>query len=159
MKTSLLAGLLAILLGAAGLIRGAVPLAVPTGGGGTSSSPPIVVSDAWIAAPVPPTQAAAGYFTVYNTTAKPETLIAVTTGAGASNVLHTYVKGVMTVAPNGVTIPAHGKLALAVGQGHVMITQLFGTLKAGQTISMTLTFPDLPPVNVQAEVYAPGTHP
>jgi hypothetical protein len=149
----LIAGVAVVALGLAGLIRGAVP---QSAGSPSQSTSAIVVSDAWIAAPVPPTQAAAGYFTAYNSTNEAQTLLSVVTGAGESNVLHTAN---MSAETGGVVIPARGRLVLSPGNGHVMITQLIGTVKAGQNVSMQLTFENLPPVAVTATVYAPGEHP
>ena len=149
----LIAGVAVAALGLAGLVRGAVP---QSSASSIQSASPIVVSEAWIAAPVPPTQAAAGYFTAYNSTNRPQTLLSVVTGAGESNVLHTAN---MSAETGGVQIPAHGRLVLSPGNGHVMITQLIGTVKAGQNVSMQLTFENLPPVAVTAKVYAPGERP
>lgn len=150
---ALIAGLAVVALGVAGLVRGAVP---QSSGAPSEVTAPIVVSDAWIAAPVPPTRSAAAYFTAYNSTNQPRTLLSVVTGAGESNVLHTAG---MAEESGGVVIPAHGRLVLSPGNGHVMITQLIGTLKAGQDVSMQLTFENLPPVAVTAKVYGPGDRP
>jgi periplasmic copper chaperone A len=153
-------GVLAVALGAAGLIRGAVPQAVAIAGGSSGPvSPPIVVTAAYVVPPVPPTQIAAAYFTVYNTTPKPDTLESVTTGAGATAVLHVYVNGQMTVPSGGIVVPAHGKLVLASGNQHVMIEQLFGTLTPGQSVNIELDFANAGPVNVSAPVIALGAAP
>jgi copper(I)-binding protein len=117
------------------------------------------VVDAWVAAPVPPTKAAAGYFTVYNNSGSGVELLKVTTSAGATNTLHTVVNGTMTAVSGGLIIRAHSSLVLSVGEGHVMIEDLFGDLQAGDLVSMQLLFANLSPVNVTAKVYAPGTHP
>jgi copper(I)-binding protein len=144
---ALIAGIAVIVLGTAGLVRGALPQ--------SSNTSPIVVSNAWVAAPVPPTQAAAGYFTAYNSTGNPQTLLSVSTTAGVSNVLHTEQMSTQS----GVVIPAHGRLALSPGSGHVMITQLVGPLQPGQAVAMQLDFANLPPVTVTATVYGPGDRP
>jgi periplasmic copper chaperone A len=154
-----LAGVAMVALGAAGLIRGAVPQSVAASGSSPSTSPPIVVTAAYVVPPVPPTQVAAAYFTVYNTTAKPDTLESVQTGAGASAVLHVYVDGQMTVPSGGIVVPAHGKLVLTTGAQHVMIEQLFGPLTPGQNIPIELVFADAGPVNVSAPVIALGAAP
>jgi hypothetical protein len=151
---ALVAGVLVLTLGLAGLILGSVPQS-----SGDQGPQGVSVVSAWIAAPVPPTELAAGYFTVYNNTDSDVQLLKVTTSAGASNVLHTVVGGVMTAQEGGVLIRARSSLVLSVGEGHVMIDQLFGKLKAGDLISMELTFADLAPIDVTAKVYAPGTHP
>lgn len=145
------AGIGLALVGAAGLIRGAVPQAVASGPS-NSSAPPIVVSGAFVRPPVPPSDLAAAYFTAYNTTDRPDVLLSVTSGAGASNVLHVIVDGQMTAISGGVTVPAHGSLVLSVAKGHVMIGQLFGPLKAGQTVNLELTFQNAGQVTVAAPV-------
>jgi copper(I)-binding protein len=151
------AGMAVAVLGAAGLIRAAVPLPVGGGGGGaTSSSLPIVVSGAYVRQPASPTDAAAAYFTVYNTAGRPDRLESVISGAGATAVLHSVENGRMTVNPAGVTIPAHGKLVLSTGSGHVMIEQLFGTLRPGQSVNLDLTFADAGVITVTAPVIALG---
>jgi len=152
---TVVAGLAVAALGAAGLIRGAVPLGVP-GGGGTSNSAPIVVSGAWVREPAPPTDTAAAYFTVYNTSDSDDRLLSVVSGAGRTSVLHTIVDGAMTAVANGVVIPAHGKLVLSVAKGHVMIEQLFGKLEPGQSVNLALTFESAGTIDVSAAVVALG---
>ncbi len=140
-------------LGVAGLIRGAVPHA---SAGGNSDSPAIVVTNAYVRAPAPPTDAAAAYFTVFNTTAHADRLTSVSSGAGATAVLHATVDGTMTAAPQGAVIPAHGSLVLSTGQGHVMIEHLFGRLRAGQNVNLELVFARAGPIDVSAPVIALG---
>lgn len=151
-------GTLVVALGAAGLIRGAMPQGGPDA---ASSRVPgtISVVGAYVVAPVPPVQLAAGYFTVYNTTAADDELQSVQTGAGATAQLHVLVGGVMSAVTGGVTIPAHGSLALSVGKGHVMIGGLFGKLEPGQTVDMELQFRTAGTVEVTAPVVAVGQGP
>lgn len=151
----LAAGALILAVGTAGLIRGAVPQATATAG--DTGAAPIVVTDAFVRPPVPPTQLAAAYFTVYNTTSVDDTLLSVATGAGSTAELHKEVNGVMTAISGGVVIPAHGSLVLSVGKGHVMIGGLFGPLKAGQLVNIELTFANAGPVDVVAPVKPFGT--
>jgi hypothetical protein len=145
-------GVALAVLGAAGLIRGAVPLSAATGGA-TSTAEPIVVSNAYVRPPAPPTKSAAAYFTVFNTTATPDRLVSVDSGAGATSVLHTAN---MTRDANGLVIPAHGKVVLSTGHGHVMIEQLFGKLKPGQTVNLNLTFARAGVITIVAKVIALG---
>lgn len=151
---AVLAGLAMVVLGGAGLVRGAVPPAVS--GPASSTSPPIVVTGAYVRAPVPPTDAAAAYFTVFNTTDTDDRLISVVTGAGRIAVLHAVVNGSMVAAANGVVIPAGGKLVLSTGGGHVMIEKLIGRLTVGQSVNMQLTFANAGPIDVIAPVIAVG---
>jgi hypothetical protein len=115
-----------------------------------------VVGGAYVRAPAPPTDAAAAYFTVYNTTATPDRLETVVSGAGASAVLHVQTAKGMVVSPDGPVIPAHGSLVFKTGGGHVMIEQLYGTLTAGQSVSLELTFEKAGIVDVTAPVIALG---
>lgn len=152
---SVAVGTLAAVLGCAGLVRAAVPQTLAAGGG-TSGSPSIVVTGAYVRQPAPPTDAAAAYFTVYNTTGSADRLLSVVSGAGATTVLHAEVNGQMTVVADGVVIPAHGKLVLSTGGGHVMIENLYGDLQPGQDVNLELTFADAGPIDVSAPVIALG---
>jgi copper(I)-binding protein len=62
----------------------------------------------------------------------------------------------MSVAANGVVVPAHGSLVLSTGKGHVMISQLFGRLRAGQSVDLELDFQDAGPIDVVARVIPVG---
>ncbi len=147
-------GVVVAAVGAAGLIRGAVP---QSSASNSAPSQPIVVSGAYVRAPVPPSDTAAAYFTVTNATGSPDRLSGVQTGAGAEAVLHTVgPDGSMSAAANGVVIPAHGSLTLSTGKGHVMIEHVFGTLKAGQHVNLELDFDDAGPIDVVAPVVAVG---
>jgi copper(I)-binding protein len=137
--------------GVAGLARGATPQSV-AGGTGTSESPAIVVTGAYVPLPASPDVAAA-YFTVYNTTAGPDTLVSAATGAGEESVLHLESNGSMVDTPSGgVVIPAHGMVAFKPTTGHVMIEKLIGTLAVGQTVDLDLTFANAGQVVVSAPV-------
>jgi copper(I)-binding protein len=153
---AVLGGAVVAALGAAGLVRGAMPqpvVAAPS----QSAAGPIVVTGAYVRAPVPPSRTAAAYFTVYDTTGTPDRLLDVQTGAGASAVLHTIApNGSMVAAPDGVVIPAHGRLVLTTGKGHVMIEGVYGTLRPGQTVNLELDFANAGPIDVAAPVIAVG---
>jgi copper(I)-binding protein len=147
------AGLAVAVLGAGGIVRGAMPQASGSGNSGSANPNPIVVTGAFVRPPVPPTTNAAAYFTVYNTTGTPDRLLDVASGAGAVAVLHTAG---MTPT-NGVVIPAHGRLTLSPGKGHVMIEQVTGTLKAGQHVNLELDFANAGSIDVTAVVIDYGT--
>jgi hypothetical protein len=147
---ALVGGVVIAALGTAGLVRGAQPVATSAP---PPSGPPIVVSGAYVRAPAPPTDAAAAYFTVSNTTGTADRLVSVDSGAGATTVLHTSG---MTVDTDGAVIPAHGKLVLSTGKGHVMIEHLFGSLTAGQNVNLALTFERAGEIEVSAPVIALG---
>jgi copper(I)-binding protein len=151
--STVIAGVAVAVIGGAGLIRGSMPVSV-AGGGGASGSAPIVVTGAYVREPAPPTDAAAAYFTVYNTTGTADRLLDVVSGAGAVSTLHTIVNGAMTATPNGAVIPPHGKLVLTTASGHVMIEKLFGKLTPGQSVNLALTFANAGTINVSAPVIA-----
>ena len=145
---ALLAGGVVAVLGIAGLVRAEMPLPLSSG---AAPSAPIIVSGAYVRAPLAPTKSAAAYFTVTNTTGTPDQLISVLSGAGASAVLHVTVHGSMQ-ATGSVVIPAHGKLVLSAGAGHVMIEGLFGTLKPGDNVNLSLTFANAGTIDINAPV-------
>ncbi|HEU5006816.1 MAG TPA: copper chaperone PCu(A)C [Jatrophihabitantaceae bacterium] len=148
---ALVAGLAVAALGAAGLVRAAVP----SDGGGTAAAP-ITITGAFVRAPAPPTKEAAAYFTVHNNTGSADRLVAVSTGAARESMLHQDVGGRMTMLMSGVRVPAHGELVLTAGQDHVMLQHLVGTMRAGQSVRLTLMFQRAGTVEVTAPVIAPG---
>lgn len=70
--------------------------------------------------------------------------------------LHVGTNGQMSAAPDSVVIPAHGRLTLSTGQGHVMIEHLIGVLKPGQDVDIELDFQTAGPIDVVAPVIAVG---
>jgi copper(I)-binding protein len=155
---AVLGGVAVAALGAAGLIRGAMPQSVASIG--PSAAGPIVVTGAYVRAPVPPTQIAAAYFTVYNTTGTADRLTGVQTGAGATAELHRVnADGSMSASPRGAVIPAHGSLVLSTGKAHVMIEQLFGKVVAGQTVNIELDFQNAGSIDLVAPVIGIGQQP
>jgi len=140
------------LVGLAGLIRGAVPLAA-AGGGGSASSPsgaPIVVTNAYVREPASPDEAAA-YFTISNTTDTEDTLLSVDSGAGRSTTLRNSSMAELT---GGLRLAAHSSVTLSPGDGHVMIENLLGPVQPGQTVNLQLTFTHNIPLIVEAPVIA-----
>ncbi|SNB77289.1 Copper(I)-binding protein [Arboricoccus pini] len=94
-------------------------------------------------APHQPTGAA--YMTIVNDGETPDRLIAVATNVAKSASLHRSAAddaGVMTMGPleDGLEIPAHGRAELAPGGVHVMLEGLAAGLKAGQVLTIELTF-------------------
>ena len=77
--------------------------------------------------------------------------MSVISGAGETAVLHTAG---MAVSSAAAVIPAHGRLVLSTGHGHVMIGKLYGPLAAGQTVNLSLTFERTGLVSVAARVIA-----
>jgi len=148
-RLPLIAAAVVLLAGLVGLVRGAQPQhqAKPP----AAASPGIVVGGAYVREPANGVNAAA-YLTVYNTTGAADQLLGVRTGAGAQASVHVEnASGGMSQAAES-TVPAHGSLALTPGKGHLMIEQLYGPLKAGQTVNLDLTFATAGDVLVTAPV-------
>lgn len=143
------AGVTVAVVGASGLIRGAVPQS--SGSGSSGAAEPIVVSGAFVRPPLPPNKTAAAYFTVYNTTGRDDRLLSVESGAGTDTVLHATG---MKPAPDGIAVPAHGRLVLTVGKGHVMIEGITGRLAPGQQVNLVLDFANAGSIDVAAPVIA-----
>lgn len=86
---------------------------------------------------------AAAYFTVTNDGASADKLLAESTTAAMSVMLHETVEngGVGTMVDmSTLTIPAHGTATLSPAHEHLMIMQPAKTLTQGQTVVLTLTF-------------------
>lgn len=138
---SLLAAAVVVLVGLAGLVRGAVPqqAAGASASSGTDGSTGLTVGGAYVREPANGVSAAA-YLTVYNPTGTADQLLSVTSGAGAQTSLHSGDADGNMQTMTGLTVPAHGSLALTPGKGHVMIEKLYGPIKAGQSVNLQLSF-------------------
>lgn len=138
---SLLAAALVLLVGLAGLVRGAVPQSAggASAGSSTVDGTSLVVTGMYVREPANGVSAAA-YLTVYNPTGTADQLLSVTSGAGAQTSLHTEDADGSMQTMTGLTVPAHGSLALTPGKGHVMIEKLYGPIKAGQSVNLQLSF-------------------
>lgn len=146
-------GTLVALLGAAGLVRAAMP-----DGHAAPSGSSIAVTGVFMRAPVPPTTVAAAYFTVTNSGGSADRLESVSTDAGPTADLHVdEPDGTMVMLANGIEIPAHGRVVLTTGQTHVMIENVYPRVKPGTTAHFTLRFQDAGTVRVTAPVLAIGT--
>ncbi|MEO6504314.1 MAG: copper chaperone PCu(A)C [Jatrophihabitantaceae bacterium] len=130
----LIAAVLLVVVGLAGLVRGS---GSPATAADTvaESQRPVVVSGAYVREPANGVNAAA-YLTLYNTTDTPDVLTTAQSGAGAETTLHTD----SMAESGGLSIPAHGSATLSPGKGHIMIDKLYGPLKAGQSVNIQLTF-------------------
>jgi copper(I)-binding protein len=136
---SLVAAAIVVLVGLAGLVRGAVPQPVATPSQGQDAPAGLVVGGAYVREPANGVTAAA-YLTIYNPTGTPDQLLSVSSGAGALVSLHTEAADGSMHTMTGLAIPAHGNLSLTPGKGHLMIEKLYGPLKAGQSVNLQLTF-------------------
>jgi len=149
---TLAAASLAVLLGMAGLVRGAQPQAGASAGPG--AEPGVYVSGAYVRQSANGVNVAA-YFTIYNTTDSDDALVEIRSGAGAVVGVHDSSGGTMT-AVLSLPIPAKSSVVLTPGKYHVMIEKLYGPLKVGQTVNLQLRFRDAGDVLVTAPVVAIG---
>lgn len=102
----------------------------------------------------------AGYFTVTNTGAAPDTLVSVTTPASDHVEIHEMAMkdGVMTMRPmaKGVTIAPGKAVSFAPGGFHLMLMGLKAPLKQGDKVPLTLTFAKAGKVDVTLDVQGIG---
>lgn len=121
-------------LAAAALTASAVAqTAVPQG---------LSLSDPWLRF-ITPNIPAAGYFTLSNSGAAPQTLVGASSSACGSLMLHQSVtkNGVeqMIMVPK-VAVPAHGTLQFAPGGYHLMCMSPAAAMRPGQSVPVTLQF-------------------
>lgn len=111
-------------------------------GAATASLGSLRLSNGYVPQPASDSVAAA-YFTVKNTSPDPDTLLDVTSPVSTSVGLHDEVTqggaGTM-VAISSIPVPGDGSLSLAPGHKHLMIMNPVRTLKAGDSVEVTLRF-------------------
>jgi periplasmic copper chaperone A len=170
-RPAYLAAAVALVLGIAGLVRGAGGSDLPAGAQalGEVARPPgvsvgdIVVSGAYVRQPASPDVVAA-YLTITNTGSVPDTLESISTGAAENAAVHD-VPGVRPAGPAGqagaphqatgpLTIAPGASITLAPGKGHIMLEKPTGTLRPGDRVSLVLTFTVAGQVLVEAPVIA-----
>lgn len=146
------AGLVAV-AGAAGLVFAAVPdspAAAPRSAG------QVTVSDAYVRATLKGATEGVAYFTVDNTTDRPDCIVGVDTGAGLEAMIHGPNMQPLEHPP---VVPPHGKLVLHTGGMHVMIMKLLGPLTAGQTVNIEVDFARAGAIDAVAKVIPYGAAP
>ncbi len=155
-----------ILLGALLAACGGAATQTPAAGGLTAEG-------AWARTSTGTANAGAAYLVLKNAGATSDALVGVSTpAAGMAQIHETYTlpapSGSMMPAASGGTggtmmgmrqvarieIPAGGSVELKPGSYHIMLMELKQDLKAGTTITLTLTFEKAPPITVTAEVRA-----
>lgn len=123
---------------------------------GSSSNIQISISDAWARATVPGQVVGAAYLSI---AAKQDIrLDAVTTPVAESVEIHTMQiqQGVMRMRMlEKLDIPAGKKVTLAPGQTHLMLIDLKSSLKAGENITLQLSFSHSDGSSQQQTIIAP----
>ena len=85
----------------------------------------------------------AGYLTIVNTGAKPDTLVSLRCACAADVSAHETddKNGMSTMRASGnVAIPGHGTVTFQPGGRHLMLMGVKGGVRVGQTVKITLRF-------------------
>ena len=118
-----------------------------------AQTPDLTITSPWMRYLLP-TLPAAGYLTVHNNTATPDTLTSAASPACGTLMLHESLDNsgmsVMIMAPT-ITIPAGGSVSFAPGGYHLMCMQ--PRMKLGDKIDVTLNFRSGASVSTTMPVY------
>ena len=175
MPSGFVAAAVALVLGVTGLVAGARDNAgqnSPAAAAASSApAPPIngttvgdlTVYDAYIRQPASPDVAAA-YLSVRNDGGSPDQLSSAYCGAAGTTSVHADSAAMQPgqeAKSTPLPVPANATVSLTPAKGHVMLENLTGTLKAGDTVSLLLRFDkagqvllDVPVISITAP--APG---
>lgn len=171
--TGFVAAAVAVVLGVAGLIVGARNDAGQSAPGAAASTAPapvngttvgdLTVYDAYIRQPASPDVAAA-YLTVRNDGKAADRLSSAYCGAAGRTSVHADSAAMQPgeeAASTPLPVPANATVSLTPAKGHIMLENLTGTLRAGDTVSLLLRFDkagqvllDVPVISITAP--APG---
>jgi copper(I)-binding protein len=123
------------------------------------STPGVTIERPWARASIGASRPGAAYFTVRNSGAEDDVLIAIETPAAHMASLHaTVVKdNVASMEPvDALPIPAGAETTLAPGATHVMLMMLVAPLRVGEAVPLTLVFEKAGPIEVSAPIYGVG---
>jgi copper(I)-binding protein len=121
------------------------------------SGPELKVSGAYIPQPAL-ADMAAGYFTVTNTGGEDARLTSVTSELSGDITLHSTQDNRMRQVTS-FTVPAGGRLTLALGGNHLMLMDLEHKPVAGEQVSLRLHFDDADTIDVRVPVKPAGYRP
>jgi periplasmic copper chaperone A len=120
----------------------------------------ITVKTPWSRATPGGAKVAAGYLVIENSADTPDRLVSATTEIAGRTEIHqmSMTDGMMKMrhVTDGVTVPAHGSVALEPSSYHLMLLDLKRPLKEGETFAGTLTFEKAGTVDVTFEVKGLG---
>jgi len=173
--TGFVAAAVALILGVTGLVVGARDNAGQHAPGAAAPSPApappangttvgnLTVYDAYIRQPASPDVAAA-YLTVRNDGSAADRLSSAYCGAAGTTSVHADSAAMQPgdeAKSTPLEVPADATVSLTPAKGHIMLDNLTGTLKAGDTVSLLLRFDkagqvllDVPVISITAP--APG---
>ena len=124
----------------------------------TTASPgssALAVHDAWVRPARGVMHASAAYLQLENTGTQADQLLSVSADFAAHAGLHESkdTDGVMSMSPvASIAVPAQSTVELQPGGYHIMLMGLTRDLLIGETVTLTLTFANSPPLIVSAEV-------
>ncbi len=125
---------------------------------GAQAADHLMVNDAWVREAPPGAMALAGYMKLHNHGDKERVLVGAASPAFDSVMLHrTVVEGEMSkmVHQHMITIPAGGMLSFEPNSYHLMMMKPKQALKAGDKVSVTLSFKNGDTQEVTHHVRAP----
>ena len=143
------------------LAAGSVPMHAQDAPATLPSKGPLTVSQAWARATPPGAPVAGGYFTVTNTGAQPDRLVAAASPRAATVEVHAMRVdgGRMEMRPlkQGLTIAPGESVTLAPGGLHLMFMQIGERFEAGDSVPLTLEFEHAGIVELELPVAPIGT--
>lgn len=114
------------------------------------------IADAWVRPPMGPGQPAAGYMTITAPSGSADALVGASSPAAGAVEIHETsagADGMMGMYPvERVELPSGLPVALEPGGYHLMLMDLTGDLKAGDTIDLVLEFENAGEVTVRAAI-------
>ncbi len=120
------------------------PAKSETGASAETKAGTLAIETPWLRATPGGAKVAGGYVTLRNTGSEPDRLTGATIARAGRGEIHTMSteNGVMKMAPveGGLTIAPGASVALKPGGLHLMFLDLTEALRAGETVSGTLTF-------------------
>lgn len=123
--------------------------------GAATSTGGITVTDAWARTSATMDGAGAAYMILHNGGSEADKLVGAATSVATTVEMHesSEMDGMMSMSPvDSIEVPAGGQAELAPGGLHIMLIGLTQELKAGDKITLTLTFEKAGQVEVTAEV-------
>jgi periplasmic copper chaperone A len=134
--------------------------ATPEKVGATVTSGDITVSGAWTKAMLPGQPAGGGYLTIENKGAVADKLIGATSPVTQNLQIHEMAMDgdvmKMRELPDGLEVPAGGKVELKPGGFHLMFMDMKEAFKKGGNVSVTLKFEKAGEVTVDLPVAPTG---
>lgn len=115
----------------------------------------LVVTRAWARATPPGTKIGAAYLTINNIGSNDDAITGITSNVSEGAMLHATVveNGVMRMYQvDRLEIPAGGSAILSPGGLHTMLMGLKSPLKDGDTIDVTVSFDQNPPMTISVPV-------